>query len=353
MAVSENLRGGLFVDLNDNGSNPPNLGRDQIISDEWQEEFYQGGQSAILRAYFKEIGEVPLLTPEQEVELAVKLEIANLAEAELGSNPLLDQETEEWRLEEVRRGSQAGKTLIESNLRLVVSIAKRLLGRGLSLLDLIQEGNIGLLRGVEKYSFRKAYLEEERLEPYKFSTYAIWWVRQAMQRAIADKARTIRLPNHLEILLGEISRFNNAFLQLYRKEATESDIAQEFGRSPQRIREILAASSQLASLDVPVGEDGDSVLGDFIEDKTLPSVEEEGTNSSVKESLFDVFKYLSGRERRVLELRFGLHDGIKRSLEETAKQFGVTRERIRQIEAKALKKLRHPRSRKKLEGLIE
>lgn len=270
-----------------------------------------------VRMYFKEIGKVPLLTAEEEKELAIRIENG-------------DQE--------------AKKKLCESNLRLVVSIARRYLNRGLSFLDLIQEGNLGLIKAVEKFDYTKGY---------KFSTYATWWIRQAITRSIADQARTIRIPVHMVETINKLIRISRQLLQEYGREPTSEEIAEEMGITVEKVREIKKISQDPVSLETPIGEEEDSHLGDFIPDEDIPSPVEAAAYSMLQKQLREVLDTLSEREKKVLILRFGLDDGRPRTLEEVGKEFNVTRERIRQIEAKALRKLRHPSRSKKLKDYLE
>ena len=264
-----------------------------------------------VRMYLKEIGKVPLLTAEEEIELAKRMELG-------------DQE--------------AKKRLPEANLRLVVSIAQRYVGRGMLFLDLIQEGNLGLIKAVEKFDYRKGY---------KFSTYATWWIRQAITRAIADQARTIRIPVHMVETINKLIRVSRQLLQELGREPTPEEIAEEMNMPVDRVREILKISQEPVSLETPIGEEEDSHLGDFIQDDNVPVPADAAAFTLLKEQLVEVLSTLTDREQKVLRLRFGLDDGRARTLEEVGKEFNVTRERIRQIEAKALRKLRHPsRSRK-------
>ncbi len=270
-----------------------------------------------IQMYLREIGKVPLLTGEEEVALAKRKEVGD---------------------------KEAEKRLIEANLRLVVSIAKRFVGKSLTLLDLIQEGNIGLFRAVEKFEYRKGY---------KFSTYATWWIRQAITRALADQSRTIRIPVHMVETINKLLRVSRRLVQEYGREPTSEEIGKHLEISADRVREILRISQEPVSLATPIGEEEDSHLGDFIEDKNAPAPSDQATHHLLREQVDEVLGTLSLRERRVLQLRFGLTDGRSRTLEEVGQEFGVTRERIRQIEAKALRKLRHPTRSKKLRDFLE
>jgi RNA polymerase primary sigma factor len=288
-----------------------------------------------VRMYLREIGRVPLLSAEEEVRLAKRMERGRI---EL-LKPVGDRD---YRF--VDDGEEAQRRLTEANLRLVVSVAKKYIGRGMSLLDLIQEGNIGLIRAVEKFDYTKGY---------KFSTYATWWIRQAITRAIADQARTIRIPVHMVETINRLIRISRRLLQDLGREPTSEEIAEQMEISPEKVREIIKVSQEPVSLETPIGEEDDSHLGDFIEDHTALAPADAASHQLLKEQVEDVLDSLTERERKVLQLRFGLDDGRSRTLEEVGKEFHVTRERIRQIEAKALRKLRHPSRSRKLKDYLD
>lgn len=297
-----------------------------------------------VRMYLKEIGKVELLTSEEEIDLAKIIEYAKYAEQQLAENlNLSETEAEEFRAA-IHRGDLAKQRLVEANLRLVVSIAKRHVGRGMLFLDLIQEGNMGLMKAVDKFDYSKGF---------KFSTYATWWIRQAITRAIADQARTIRIPVHMVETINKLVRYQRQLVQELGREPSAEEIAAKMNTTPEKVREILKISQEPISLESPVGEEDDSNLGDFIPDSDAISPDEFASNELLKDELNDVLETLTDREERVLRLRFGLDDGRTRTLEEVGKEFGVTRERIRQIEAKALRKLRHPSRSKKLKDFME
>ena len=270
-----------------------------------------------VRMYLKEIGKVPLLTADEEIELAKRMEEGDV---------------------------DAKHRLCEANLRLVVSIAKRYVGRGMLFLDLIQEGNLGLIKAVDKFDYRKGY---------KFSTYATWWIRQAITRAIADQARTIRIPVHMVETINKLIRVSRQLLQEYGREPLPEEIAEEMGISEDKVREIMKIAQEPVSLETPIGEEEDSHLGDFLPDEDAPAPAEAAAFTLLKEQLMSVLSTLTPREEMVLKLRFGLEDGRQRTLEEVGKEFKVTRERIRQIEAKALRKLRHPSRSRKLKDSLD
>ena len=298
-----------------------------------------------VRMYLKEIGKVPLLTASEEVDLAKKIEAGEEASVKLRekSDKLSREELRRMRRQE-RTGQEAKRKLVEANLRLVVSIAKRYVGRGMLFLDLIQEGNLGLIRAVEKFDFRKGY---------KFSTYATWWIRQAITRAIADQARTIRIPVHMVETINKLIRVQRSLLQELGREPTPEEIAEQMELTPEKVREIIKVSQEPVSLETPIGEEEDSHLGDFIEDSDAVVPIDAASFILLQEQLEDVLNSLNEREKEVIRLRFGLTDGHPRTLEEVGREFGVTRERIRQIESKTLAKLRHPTRSAKLRDYLE
>ena len=308
-----------------------------------------------VRMYLKEIGKVPLLSAEEEIELAQAMEAGveaaemleaveeQLKEAEGEEKEELEKQRKELNYK-VMDGEDAKKKLAEANLRLVVSIAKRYVGRGMLFLDLIQEGNLGLIKAVEKFDYRKGY---------KFSTYATWWIRQAITRAIADQARTIRIPVHMVETINKLIRVSRQLLQELGREPLPEEIAKVMNMPVDRVREILKISQEPVSLETPIGEEEDSHLGDFIQDDNVPVPADAAAFTLLKEQLVEVLGTLTEREQKVLRLRFGLDDGRARTLEEVGKVFNVTRERIRQIEAKALRKLRHPSRSRKLKDYLD
>jgi RNA polymerase primary sigma factor len=309
------------------------------------DQAYRAPTNDPVRMYLKEIGRVALLTAQEEVSLAKRIEAGEQATAELieGGGKISTDHRIELRMTE-RDGMQAKRHLVEANLRLVVSIAKRYVGRGMAFLDLIQEGNLGLIRAVEKFDYGKGF---------KFSTYATWWIRQAITRAIADQARTIRIPVHMVETINKLVRMQRQLLQDLGREPTAEEIGQQMEISPQKVREIQKISQEPVSLEAPIGEEEDSSLGDFIEDSEAVVPLERASFKLLQEQLESVLTTLSEREKEVIRLRFGLVDGQPRTLEDVGKKFGVTRERIRQIESKTLSKLRHPSRSQKLRDYLE
>ncbi|MBI2863723.1 MAG: RNA polymerase sigma factor RpoD [Chloroflexi bacterium] len=310
------------------------------------ETMAEGDREAVddpVRMYLREIGRVPLLHGSEEVALAKLIEKGKSA-ADKQANPITPLD-EKLRLEiDILNGEEARKRLTEANLRLVVSVAKKYVGRGMMLLDLIQEGNIGLARAVDKFDYSRGF---------KFSTYATWWIRQAITRAIADQARTIRIPVHMVETINNLTRVSRRLLQEFGREPSPEEIAREMLVTPSKVREIIKAAQKPVSLEMPVGEEEDSFLGDFIEDREAVAPVDAASHQLLKEQVQAVLGSLTHRERKVLILRFGLENGRTRTLEEVGEEFGVTRERIRQIEAKALRKLRHPSRSKKLKDYLD
>ena len=305
-----------------------------------------------VRMYLKEIGKVPLLNPDEEIVLAQAMSAGNEARAKLdeleeqrkrGETPDITPEEEAQLRKVFKKGESSKQKLAEANLRLVVSIAKRYVGRGMLFLDLIQEGNLGLIKAVEKFDYTKGY---------KFSTYATWWIRQAITRAIADQARTIRIPVHMVETINKVIRVSRQLLQELGHDPSPNEIAAEMSMPVEKVREILKIAQEPVSLETPIGEEEDSHLGDFIPDEGASEPSEAASFTLLKEQLMDVLSTLTPREEKVLKLRFGIEDGRTRTLEEVGKEFNVTRERIRQIEAKALRKLRHPSRSKKLKDFL-
>jgi RNA polymerase primary sigma factor len=348
----------VFVFLSDMGIEITDEAVDEIKEEMEEESPKEGEKSAgedldlsvqpatndPVRMYLKEIGKVPLLTAEEEVSLAKRIEAGEAASARIASQEKLSKD-EIAKLRAVDAdGLEAKKKLVEANLRLVVSIAKRYVGRGMLFLDLIQEGNLGLIRAVEKFDHGKGY---------KFSTYATWWIRQAITRAIADQARTIRIPVHMVETINKLVRVQRQLLQDLGREPLPEEIADEMELSPEKVREILKVSQEPVSLETPIGEEEDSHLGDFIEDSGAVVPVDAAAFKLLQEQLEEVLDDLNTREKRVIQLRFGLLDGQPRTLEEVGRVFGVTRERIRQIESKTLSKLRHPSRSGRLRDYIE
>jgi RNA polymerase primary sigma factor len=323
----------------------PDVDEDRVRARKEVESALKAPPSDPVRMYLKEIGRVSLLTAQEEVSLAQRIEKGVFAEEKMDSEPgkLSDEQVRELRWE-IIDGHRAKRHLVEANLRLVVSIAKRYVGRGMAFLDLIQEGNLGLIRAVEKFDYAKGF---------KFSTYATWWIRQAITRAIADQARTIRIPVHMVETINKLARIQRQLLQDLGREPTSDEIAQQMEISTEKVREIQKISQEPVSLETPIGEEEDSHLGDFIEDSEAVVPLEKASFRLLQEQLESVLHTLDERSRDVIRLRFGLDDGQPRTLEEVGKKFGVTRERIRQIESKTLSKLRHPSRSQKLRDYLE
>ena len=307
------------------------------------EDTLAGAVGDSVRLYLQEIGETDLLTMQEEVWLAKRIERGKLAEQRLLVD-VLSIETRESLEADRLDGDRARAHLIQANLRLVVSVAKKYVGRGLSFLDLIQEGNIGLMKATDKFDYTRGY---------KFSTYATWWIRQAITRAISDQSRTIRLPVHVGETINRVKKTGHRLQQILEREPTQEEIARAMDISDEKVRQVLDVARHPVSLEAPVGQDGDAFLGDFIEDETLPAPLEVASQQLLRSQIGDALNKLTERERKIILLRFGLEDGRFRTLEEVGREFGITRERIRQIEAKALRKLRHPQYSRKLRGYLE
>jgi RNA polymerase primary sigma factor len=301
------------------------------------------GVSDSVRLYLQEIGETDLLTMAEEVWLAKRMQRGKLAEQRLQTLGLTPDEIAEMEADKLD-GERARAHLIQANLRLVVSVAKKYVGRGLSFLDLIQEGNIGLMKATDKFDYTRGF---------KFSTYATWWIRQAITRAISDQSRTIRLPVHVGETINRVKKTGHRLQQILEREPTQEEIARAMDISDDKVRQVLDVSRHPVSLEAPVGQEGDAFLGDFIEDESMPQPIELASQQLLKSQISDALNKLTDRERKIIVLRFGLEDGRFRTLEEVGREFGITRERIRQIEAKALRKLRHPSYSRKLRGYLE
>jgi RNA polymerase primary sigma factor len=306
-------------------------------------EDYSSGVGDSVRLYLQEIGETDLLTMQEEVWLAKRMERGKIAEGKLDDLNLSREDRVTWEADKAD-GDAARAHLIQANLRLVVSVAKKYVGRGLSFLDLIQEGNIGLMKATDKFDYQRGY---------KFSTYATWWIRQAITRAISDQSRTIRLPVHVGETINRVKKTGHRLQQILEREPTQEEIARAMDVPDDKVRQVLDVSRHPVSLEAPVGQDGDAFLGDFIEDETMPQPLELASQELLKSQISDALEKLTERERKIIVLRFGLEDGRFRTLEEVGREFGITRERIRQIEAKALRKLRHPSYSRKLRGYLE
>jgi len=302
------------------------------------------GINDTVRLYLQEIGETALLTSHEEVWLAKRMEQGKLAEQRLRDGDFASEEERRALLSKQEDGERARAHLIQANLRLVVSVAKKYVGRGLSFLDLIQEGNIGLMKATDKFDYKRGY---------KFSTYATWWIRQAITRAISDQSRTIRLPVHVGETINRVKKMSHRLQQILEREPTQLEVARALDLPEEKVRQVLEAARLPVSLEAPVGQDGDAFLGDFIEDESMPAPLELASQQLLRGQIEEALSRLSERERRIIILRFGLEDGQFRTLEEVGRYFGITRERIRQIEAKALRKLRHPSYSRVLRGYLD
>jgi RNA polymerase primary sigma factor len=303
-----------------------------------------GGVNDSVRLYLQEIGETNLLTMQEEVWLSKRMERGEIAAERLRLQEYANEEERLEFLADREDGERARAHLIQANLRLVVSVAKKYVGRGLSFLDLIQEGNIGLMKATDKFDYKRGF---------KFSTYATWWIRQAITRAISDQSRTIRLPVHVGETINRVKKTSHRLQQIFEREPTHEEIARAMDVPLEKVRQVLDASRHPVSLEAPVGQEGDAFLGDFIEDETMPAPLELASHQLLKSQIGDALDRLTDRERRIIVLRFGLDDGQFRTLEEVGREFGITRERIRQIEAKALRKLRHPNYSRTLRGYLD
>ena len=325
---------------------PPHKSRDgHEAAERLEDDAISAGVGDSVRLYLQEIGATDLLTMQEEVWLAKRMERGKLAEARLvADSGSLTLEDRDALLADQLDGDAARTHLIQANLRLVVSVAKKYVGRGLSFLDLIQEGNIGLMKATDKFDYKRGY---------KFSTYATWWIRQAITRAISDQSRTIRLPVHVGETINRVKKTGHRLQQILEREPTQEEIARAMDISDEKVRQVLDVSRHPISLEAPVGQDGDAFLGDFIEDQTMPAPLELASQHLLKSQIADALGKLTDRERKIIELRFGLEDGRFRTLEEVGRVFGITRERIRQIEAKALRKLRHPSYSRRLKGYLD
>ncbi|HUZ02808.1 MAG TPA: RNA polymerase sigma factor RpoD [Thermomicrobiaceae bacterium] len=302
------------------------------------------GVSDSVRLYLQEIGETSLLTMQEEVWLAKRMERGKMAETRILTGDYVSESECDELLADKDDGDKARAHLIQANLRLVVSVAKKYVGRGLSFLDLIQEGNIGLMKATDKFDYKRGY---------KFSTYATWWIRQAITRAISDQSRTIRLPVHVGETINRVKKTSHRLQQIFEREPSYEEVARAMDIPEEKVRQVLDASRHPVSLEAPVGQEGDAFLGDFIEDETMPPPLELASQELLKNQIGDALDKLTERERRIIVLRFGLDDGQFRTLEEVGREFGITRERIRQIEAKALRKLRHPQYSRHLRGYLD
>jgi RNA polymerase primary sigma factor len=318
--------------------------RRQAHEDRLEQAEQPSGVGDSVRLYLQQIGETDLLTMQGEVDLSKRIELGKFAQAQLDEDTTLTMAERKSLLALVEDGERARAHLIQANLRLVVSVAKRYVGRGMSFLDLIQEGNIGLMKATDKFDYKRGF---------KFSTYATWWIRQAITRSISDQSRTIRLPVHVGETINRVRKTSHRLQQIYEREPTADEIGRAMDMTDEKVRQVLDVSRHPISLEAPVGQDGEAFLGDFIEDSTLPQPVELASHQLLKMQIAEALDKLSERERRIIVLRFGLEDGKFRTLEEVGREFGITRERIRQIEAKALRKLRHPSYSRQLRGYLD
>ena len=314
------------------------------VHDHHREDDSAAGASDSVRLYLQEIGETDLLTMQEEVWLSKRMERGEMAAQRLQLGEYTSEDERLSLLADKEDGDQARAHLIQANLRLVVSVAKKYVGRGLSFLDLIQEGNIGLMKATDKFDYKRGY---------KFSTYATWWIRQAITRAISDQSRTIRLPVHVGETINRVKKTSHRLQQIFEREPTHEEVARAMDVPLEKVRQVLDASRHPVSLEAPVGQEGDAFLGDFIEDETMPPPLELASHKLLRGQIGDALDRLTDRERRIIVLRFGLDDGQFRTLEEVGREFGITRERIRQIEAKALRKLRNPQHSRQLRGYLD
>jgi RNA polymerase primary sigma factor len=322
----------------------PEDDRRRAHEDRLEQAEQPSGVGDSVRLYLQQIGETDLLTMQGEVDLSKRIELGKFAQAELDASEGLSLAERKQLHALVEDGERARAHLIQANLRLVVSVAKRYVGRGMSFLDLIQEGNIGLMKATDKFDYKRGF---------KFSTYATWWIRQAITRSISDQSRTIRLPVHVGETINRVRKTSHRLQQIYEREPTADEIGRAMDMTDEKVRQVLDVSRHPISLEAPVGQDGEAFLGDFIEDSALPPPVELASHQLLKMQIAEALDKLSERERRIIVLRFGLEDGKFRTLEEVGREFGITRERIRQIEAKALRKLRHPSYSRQLRGYLD
>ena len=332
------------IEVLENAPAHPETDRRQTHEERLEQAEQPSGVGDSVRLYLQQIGETDLLTMQGEVDLSKRIELGKFAQAQLDEDPDLAPAERRSLLGLVEDGERARAHLIQANLRLVVSVAKRYVGRGMSFLDLIQEGNIGLMKATDKFDYKRGF---------KFSTYATWWIRQAITRSISDQSRTIRLPVHVGETINRVRKTSHRLQQIYEREPTADEVGRAMDMTDEKVRQVLDVSRHPISLEAPVGQDGEAFLGDFIEDSTLPQPVELASHQLLKLQIAEALDKLSERERRIIVLRFGLEDGRFRTLEEVGREFGITRERIRQIEAKALRKLRHPSYSRQLRGYLD